>query len=790
MLREIQEIQGLATKYSKSDLGRMVQMGLIDPQKAMMAGMMIDRIQKQNAQPPQTTVAEDLLGMAPQPPQGMPPGAPQGVPQGVPQGAPQMTPPQTAPQQPPQASPGMAEGGVTNLDAGDVGNYAGGGIVAFDEGGDVGKKYKYGKFEAMAREAAAKYGVDPDKFARLIETESHYKPGATSYAGKDAGLGIAQISKHHGLTEAQRLDPKFALDYAAKYFSGLLDKADGNYRKALERYKGVKTDKGRQRMAKHIAQVLGEPYEAPTRMASAPAVMKQKRRNPKIDVIDNPFAAREEDMGIPYQPTEMADLSGVNQLAMLSAPYAIQRGDDSGEYDMSEDVTGGFAGGGIVALAGGGVPRYAGEGPSQVTSSAVPAPNLSVTSYNPANPTYAGMAWEQLKPYNPQSKLAGSMGEFFSNMLPSTTQGTLRLDPKTGEPITLGEFMRRAEAERTGAARPATPAGAQGTQPAFTNAPKQDNVTFLDATKKQGADEADAEVTSGTQTAGAKKKANLFADFEDRVKRFTPEVADYEMQKVPERKEITAQRRAAYAEEGVDEDFYNKLIERIEEKKGDAASEKDRAAGEAIMMAGLKLMGARRGQEFEALSEGAQSGLKAYRSALDKLSERQEGYDARIEALRAADQQARRTGADTDLARRDAAEKAAREDQRALFQAKNRMAEVGAQVATSLSTAELNYMANLASTAAQREYANALREQQLDDNQIKLIMETAQKIHKDMLATNPNASFDDAFAQATKMYKVVGGAFGRQLNLPTPAAPTKEDYQKQYNLAPTTPGKP
>jgi hypothetical protein len=72
MERQIQEIQHLATKYSKADLGRMVQMGLIDPQRAMMAGMMIDRIQKQNTQAPQSTVAQDVLGLgsvAPQQPQ-------------------------------------------------------------------------------------------------------------------------------------------------------------------------------------------------------------------------------------------------------------------------------------------------------------------------------------------------------------------------------------------------------------------------------------------------------------------------------------------------------------------------------------------------------------------------------------------------------------------------------------------------------------------------------------------------------------------------------------------------
>jgi hypothetical protein len=38
----IQEIQALATKYSKPQLQKMAQMGLVDPTKAVMAGMMID----------------------------------------------------------------------------------------------------------------------------------------------------------------------------------------------------------------------------------------------------------------------------------------------------------------------------------------------------------------------------------------------------------------------------------------------------------------------------------------------------------------------------------------------------------------------------------------------------------------------------------------------------------------------------------------------------------------------------------------------------------------------------
>ena len=101
----IQEIQALATKYSKPQLQKMAQMGLIDPTKAVMAGMMIDRIQKQNMQMPQQTVADEVLGQPAMPQQAMP-------------------------QQ--QAQPGVAA-----LPSGLPEEMAGGGIVAFADGGDV-----------------------------------------------------------------------------------------------------------------------------------------------------------------------------------------------------------------------------------------------------------------------------------------------------------------------------------------------------------------------------------------------------------------------------------------------------------------------------------------------------------------------------------------------------------------------------------------------------------------------------------------------------------------------------
>lgn len=148
MIPGIQEIKALALKYSKKQLANMAQTGLIDPQKAVMAGMMRDRIAKEDMQPPTTTVAQDTLGMAP-PQMGQMPPAPQGPqmppqmgmqpPPQMAQAQPQPQPQTPAPQMgaPVQQPPVMAaSGGVTSLPV-DIADYAGGGIVAFGDGGGV-----------------------------------------------------------------------------------------------------------------------------------------------------------------------------------------------------------------------------------------------------------------------------------------------------------------------------------------------------------------------------------------------------------------------------------------------------------------------------------------------------------------------------------------------------------------------------------------------------------------------------------------------------------------------------
>jgi hypothetical protein len=151
MFGQINEIKDLALKYSKPQLGRMAQLGMIEPQKAMMAGMMRDRIAKEDAKPPTSTVAQDVLGLQPPQQQAQPQqmGMPQGQPQGMPQQAPQPQmgmPPQ--PEQPPMDATQMAAtGGLTSLPVPEQ-DYAGGGIVAFDEGGEV-PGYARGGFPTM-----------------------------------------------------------------------------------------------------------------------------------------------------------------------------------------------------------------------------------------------------------------------------------------------------------------------------------------------------------------------------------------------------------------------------------------------------------------------------------------------------------------------------------------------------------------------------------------------------------------------------------------------------------------
>jgi len=131
--------ESIASEYkgNKKAIANAARMGLIDPTAALMAGMFIDRMRNAAAeeQKQQTTVAQDVFN-----PPMQPQAAPQASMQGQAQPQPQMQQPQMAQGIPAAqmaaAQPQMAPG-VEGLPTGDVGEYAGGGIVAFGDGGDV-----------------------------------------------------------------------------------------------------------------------------------------------------------------------------------------------------------------------------------------------------------------------------------------------------------------------------------------------------------------------------------------------------------------------------------------------------------------------------------------------------------------------------------------------------------------------------------------------------------------------------------------------------------------------------
>jgi hypothetical protein len=155
----LQAPEAIAKEYAgnKQKIAQAAQMGIVDPTAAVLAGMFIDRMRNaaQAEAAPQQTVAQQVfappapaappagLGALPQgamPPEAMA-GMPQAMPQGMPQGMPQeaMMPPQGMPA--PEAM--MAEGGLAGLEVPDdmfmeSDNYAGGGMVAFQDGGMAG----------------------------------------------------------------------------------------------------------------------------------------------------------------------------------------------------------------------------------------------------------------------------------------------------------------------------------------------------------------------------------------------------------------------------------------------------------------------------------------------------------------------------------------------------------------------------------------------------------------------------------------------------------------------------
>jgi hypothetical protein len=488
MIRDIQEIQSLATKYSKQQLAHMAQIGMIDPTKAVMAGMMRDRISKEDAKPPTTTVAQDVMGMAPQqmgmqPEQSQPQQAPQ--PQEAPTGV------ASLPQEP------QPNAGIEALPAGEVGSYAGGGIVAFDDGGSV--------------------------------------PG---YAGDTGSLvDVASITKTMQERQAE------IADIDKKLAKNPPDSPD------LQQRRGM------------LAELVQRAQTKLSANTAQPAEVVNKTNKPF-----SPFGASM----VPPISQESANLANI-----------IAEGEKNREAKKQALVES------IRQKQAQGIPLTAAEeamvGRSADVQARLAAPVTPVTPV----PAVAPMPDESAAETARLARQNGTVPTFVSPVAPPAAAGAAK---KVGAP----DFV--------------APVGISGS-----------------TTKRPDINIPSTKIPYNEYTA--------------------PEARGLAA--------ISKERRDQLAAMGVDEDMISKMVGETEAKKEKLSGRKGEAQGEALMQMGLGLMGARRGQEFQTLGDSGIKALQTYKSDMKDLRSAEEKLDDRRDTLRLAEQQAKRTGAESDIAKLD-----------------------------------------------------------------------------------------------------------------------------------------
>ena len=218
----IQSPEDIAKEYAgnKQKIAQAMQMGIVDPTAGVLAGMFIDRMRSAQMQEgmPQATVAQQVMGGAPPVPVNpLPAGGLGNLPQGAPPMAPPMgmAPPMPAMPAPQDAPMGMADGGLASLPVPDAmfdeptnggfdDGYAGGGIVAFSDGGNIDlerlrqailMQESGGDYGVMNREgsgAMGAYQFMPDTARALAERAGlEYRPDLMSGKGGRSKEGIA-----------------------------------------------------------------------------------------------------------------------------------------------------------------------------------------------------------------------------------------------------------------------------------------------------------------------------------------------------------------------------------------------------------------------------------------------------------------------------------------------------------------------------------------------------------------------------------------------------------------------
>jgi hypothetical protein len=700
MQRQIQEIQALATKYSKADLGRMVQLGLLEPQKAMMAGMMIQRIEQQNAKPPQATVAQEVLGLPTLAvgPQSQTPQLRTSPGVGTPPAPPLMM---TA-----------ADGGLLNIPSGDVGEYAGGGIVAFDDGGEVegyakGDLVPSGLFEALVQaESRGKHSAVSSKGAR---SAAQLMPGTM----RDPGYGIKPV-QDESLQENLRV--------GREYLGVMLKKYGGNVDHALAAYNW-----GPGNVDKWLRRG-GDPSELPretkTYIPRVKNFMAQQQRPEPVRVAERPQMDEEALAGMPAgQLMPARDRIGMPSLLRRPLERVARLLPSAGA-------------GGIEELPAGMQPRmeYASGGITAFQEGGLNMPSDLQTPFDTSggsNTVYGMTTTDVFRPRAPEEEtssmfgrgvraIGSTMADIFSappgaserygaqqDVLARQQALRNRLQQLEGYGFRQQTKAQQAEAEQirkelsalegqlrvAARTQSAPPSGPSGITPYKTKtvdgvkedqfpletyqerlARRQTGVGYTDP--KTGQIVKEGEAPPSPPPAGP--EVPPFAPGRKEVAR--PEIdipgteleASFYQGKEPlELSELGKQRMDHMRSLGVDPDMYKNMLAAVEDKKGKLAARKGESQGEAMMRVGLGLIGSRQGREFEDLREHGLSALNQYKQDVKDLRASEERLDDRMDALRIADQQAKQSGAEKDIARRQQMEDSYEAAQREMYKQRN-----------------------------------------------------------------------------------------------------------------------
>jgi hypothetical protein len=110
-------------------------------------------------------------------------------------------------------------------------------------------------------------------------------------------------------------------------------------------------------------------------------------------------------------------------------------------------------------------------------------------------------------------------------------------------------------------------------------------------------------------------------------------------------------REGAYSEAGVDTNMYKEMMAEVASRKEGGAKKREQALGMALMMTGLGLAGARRGQEFQTLSGAGRQALAQFQGTMDNIVANEDKLDNMVRELKMAENNYKKTGAESDLAR-------------------------------------------------------------------------------------------------------------------------------------------